>query len=264
MIKLSTNADNPEQLRKELVNSFAEFESSFRKRFPIIWTVTLLLPIVLTVLILVSLGLANDWDYPRNIVSHALFTFFVLGRFIILVGLEGAALENFEIAMSPSELFVMVTYMDFMAALFVTFHMNFLFRTPYLGPKVAMLVWDGKFILDSHPWVKRIAFLGLILFVMFPTSTTGSIGGSIFGRLLGMGRGLTVSGILLGKPGRQRFDVSIFQTDQSVHQPTKCFRSRLRASPSLFYWWSCWKSVTSKSKKKFMETESQKSSDIPH
>ena len=35
-------------------------------------------------------------------------------------------------------------------------------------------------------------------FVIFPTSTTGSIGGSIFGRLLGLGRFRTVLGVMLG------------------------------------------------------------------
>ena len=100
--------------------------------------------------------------------------------------------------MSPLELFGLVTYLDFMTALFVTFHMGFLFRVPLLGPKIAMLVWDGKFVMDSQPWIRKIAFWGLVVFVIFPTSTTGSIGGSIFGRLLGLGRVTTVLGVLIG------------------------------------------------------------------
>ena len=100
--------------------------------------------------------------------------------------------------MQPSELFCLVTYLDFMVALFVAFHMGILFRLPYIGEKIAMLVWDGKQLLNSQRWIKRVAFVGLVLFVVFPTSTTGSVGGSIFGRLLGMGRLLTVSGVLMG------------------------------------------------------------------
>ncbi len=198
MDQLSTNAKNPESLRKELVRSFANFESSFRKRFPVIWTATLVGPVFLTAFILVCLGLTLGWDFPQKVIYHAFMTFFVLGRFIILMGCEGDVHDKFEVAMRPGELFAMVTYMDFMTALFVTFHMGFLFRMPYVGPKVATLVWDGKFIMDAQPWVKRTAFLGLVLFVIFPTSTTGSIGGSIFGRLLGLSRFLTVSGVLLG------------------------------------------------------------------
>jgi hypothetical protein len=198
MDRLSTNANDPESLRKELMRSFANFESSFRRRFPVIWTLTLLTPVVLSALILVGLGLAYGWKFPRDILGHAFLTFFVLGRFIVLMGLEGDVREGIQISMAPGQLFAMVTYMDFMTAMFVTFHMGFLFRMPYVGPKVATLVWDGKFIMDAHPWIKRVAFLGLVIFVIFPTSTTGSIGGSIFGRLLGLSRFLTLMGILLG------------------------------------------------------------------
>ncbi len=204
MDSLEPNASDPESLRSELVRSFSSFESSFRSRFPVLWLVTLLAPVVVTVVLLVVLGLINGWDYPQKLVGHALATFFIFGRFIVLVGTEGAASvvetaeKGFKVLLSPGELFAMVTYMDFMVALFVTFHMGILFRLPNVGPKIAMLVWDGKFIMDAQPWIKRVAFFGLVLFVMFPTSTTGSIGGSIFGRLLGLSRWMTVCGVLLG------------------------------------------------------------------
>lgn len=204
MDSLEPNASDPESLRSELVRSFSSFETSFRSRFPMLWLVTLLAPVVVTVVLLVVLGLINGWDYPQKLVGHALATFFIFGRFIVLVGTEGAASvvetaeKGFKVLLSPGELFAMVTYMDFMVALFVTFHMGILFRLPNIGPKIAMLVWDGKFIMDAQPWIKRVAFFGLVLFVMFPTSTTGSIGGSIFGRLLGMSRWMTVCGVLLG------------------------------------------------------------------
>jgi len=190
------NSQDSEALKNELVQAFGQFETDFKRRYPVIWLLTLLMPVVLTAAILLGLGLQYGWDCPRNIISHALITFFLLGRFIILVGTEDAS--KYQILMKPSELFAMVTYMDFVVATFVTFHMGILFRVPYLGPKLSMLVCDGKFIMDSQPWIKRMAFLGLVAFVIFPTSTTGSIGGSIFGRILGLSRGLTVLGVLVG------------------------------------------------------------------
>lgn len=200
MDSLEPNASDPEALRNELVRSFSSFESSFRSRFPMLWLSTLLAPVVVTFVLLVVLGFTQGWDYPQKLIGHALATFFIFGRFIVLVGTEGAsaAKESFKVLLSPGELFAMVSYMDFMVALFVTFHMGILFRLPNIGPKIAMLVWDGKFIMDAQPWIKRVAFFGLVLFVIFPTSTTGSIGGSIFGRLLGLSRWLTVGGVLLG------------------------------------------------------------------
>lgn len=198
MERIAQAANDPETLRKELVRSFSNFETSFRSRFPLIWLFTLVAPVVVTVALLVLLGLIYGWDYPQKFIGHALATFFIFGRFIVLMGFEGASSDSFQISLLPRELFAMVTYMDFMVAMFVTFHMGILFRMPWIGPKIAMLVWDGKFLVDAQPWVKRMAFLGLVIFVIFPTSTTGSIGGSIFGRLLGLSRWLTVAGVLLG------------------------------------------------------------------
>lgn len=192
-------AENAEQLRDQLHSMFSGFEKQFRKERPILWRATLLAPVVVSLIILAILCVVQSPGYAFKVVNHALLTFFVLGRFVLLAGVEGdAAGQMARIAMAPKELFVLVTYLDFMTALFVTFHMGILFRVPKLGPKLAMLVWDGKFFMDSQPWIKRVAFFGLVGFVIFPTSTTGSIGGSIFGRLLGLSRWATVSGVLMG------------------------------------------------------------------
>ena len=198
MDQLANHSDNPESLRNELLDSFTTFEKSFRQRFPVTWLLTLIGPLVITIALLVFLGVTFGWNYPQKLVSHAVLTGLVFGRFIILVGMEGQAPDNYDITLQPSELFFLVSYLDFMTALFVAFHMGIIFRLPYVGEKLAMLVWDGKQFLSTHRWVRRMAFVGLVLFVVFPTSTTGSVGGSIFGRLLGMGRIQTVIGVLLG------------------------------------------------------------------
>ncbi len=198
MDQLATHSENPEALRQQLLSSFNEFEASFRTRYPIIWLATLVGPFLITIALLIYFGLTAGWGYPEKLIYHAFLTTVVLGRFVILFGMEGATLETYEVSLQPFELFALVTYMDFMVALFVAFHMGFLFRLPYIGEKIAMLVWDGKQLLNAHPWIRRMAYVGLVLFVVFPTSSTGSVGGSIFGRLLGMSRWMTVSGVLLG------------------------------------------------------------------
>jgi divalent metal cation (Fe/Co/Zn/Cd) transporter len=77
-----------------------------------------------------------------------------------------------------------------------------LFRLPYLGKRIGALVADGRFVLQSYPWMKRMTFLGLAAFVAFPLAATGAMGGSILGRLLGMTRlatfGATIIGCLIG------------------------------------------------------------------
>lgn len=191
--------ENGGELHDQLHSMFSGFEKQFRAQRPILWWATLLSPILLTTIVLGLLSVVNGPGYAFKCVNHALLTFFVLGRFVLLAGVDGETTKAVaRIAMSPGELFCLVTYLDFLVALFVTFHMGILFRVPKIGPKLAMLVWDGKFFMDSQPWIKRMAFAGLVGFVIIPFSTTGSIGGSILGRLLGLSRWTTVLGVLLG------------------------------------------------------------------
>ncbi len=189
----------PDEMRRSMIRTITDFERNFRKQFPVVWIVTLIGPAVLTALILLFIGLTSGWGVAGKFVMASLVTFFVLGRFVILGGQEGQAEGLWEyVALSPVQLFSMVTYMDMMVALFVTFHMGILFRLPWVGEKIAGLASDGKFIMEMQPWLKRLAFVALVAFVIFPTSTTGSIGGSIFGRLLGLGRVRTVLGVITG------------------------------------------------------------------
>jgi uncharacterized membrane protein len=46
--------------------------------------------------------------------------------------------------------------------------------------------------------MRRWAFTGVMLFVMFPLTGTGAIGGSLFGRLLGLSRIRTFLSITVG------------------------------------------------------------------
>jgi uncharacterized membrane protein len=119
------------------------------------------------------------------------------GKFVILGGSEGELLEVREFY-TAEQLVVLVLYMDVMTACVLTSHLGFLFRLPVLGGKLKTLVDDGQFILQSNRWMKRATFLGLVAFVMFPLAATGSVGGSIFGRLLGMSRLGTFTGIAIG------------------------------------------------------------------
>ena len=100
--------------------------------------------------------------------------------------------------MTSGELFLMVCYLDVMLAFFLAFHVGYLFRLPVIGPRVESLVADARFILDAQKWVKRAAFLGVVSFVSFPLQATGSVGGSLLGRILGMSRVATLLAIAIG------------------------------------------------------------------
>jgi len=172
-------------------------EGEFRRRHPLIWGATLYGPPLLTVLIFFLILIFTGWNFTAKVVTWTAAALLVLGRFVILSGSDGE-LEDTDGALNAAQLFAIVSYLDVMTALMLAFHIGFLFRVPYLGTRIAALVTDGHFILDAQPWMRRVTFFGLIAFVAFPLAATGSIGGSIFGRLLGMSRISTFFGILFG------------------------------------------------------------------
>ena len=166
---------------------------------PFIWWAALVGPLVATLVALAMVYFIAGWPFVTGFVTAAATAFFVTGRFIILLGAEQAAEgKTFLKLLTPTHLFVMLTWLDMMVAIFVAFHMAVLFRIPWAGEKLKGLVSDGRFVLAKQPWIRRAAFSGLVLFVIFPTSTTGSIGGTIFGRLLGMRRVRVLLAIFMG------------------------------------------------------------------
>ncbi|MFN0126635.1 MAG: small multi-drug export protein [Verrucomicrobiales bacterium] len=154
---------------------------------PVTWAVTLFGPFVLTLVLLASLYVAHGPGYVSKLIGTALATFFFFGRFVILGGAD-PELEELQQFLSPEFLFTMVVYMDAMVAMMFVFHAAFLFKIPWIGPRLRDLANDGHFILKKNPWMRRAAVLGLVAFVAFPLAATGSVGGAILSRILGLPR----------------------------------------------------------------------------
>jgi len=182
-------------LQRQIQSAEEAFTISFRKQYPVVWWVTLVGPFVLSALIVVAVGVFAGWPWAGRLVGTATATFFFFGRFVILGGEAKSPEMDF---FTPGQLAVLVTYMDMMVASLLVCHSGFLFRIPFFGPRMLALVEDGQYILRSNPWMKRLTFIGLVAFVMFPLASTGSVGGSIFGRLLGMSRTSAFIGVALG------------------------------------------------------------------
>ncbi len=166
------------------------FEANLRQQSPLLWFTTLVGPFLLAAGILTAVYLTYGPVYVTRLVFSGVLGFFFFGRFIILGGHgEGLASET---------LFAMVLFMDLAVASILAFHVTFLFKLPLIGPKFQELMEDGQVIMHSNPWMKRATFAAIIVLVTFPLAATGSIGGSIFGRLLGMTRVMTFCGVAIG------------------------------------------------------------------
>lgn len=152
---------------------------------------TLFGPVIVTAATISIVAMVAGSDFARNLVLTAFATFFVLGRFVILGGGDANGL-------TPEVLAVMVFYMDVMTAVVISWHAGSLFRLPWLGKRLRVLMGEGRELLARNRWIRRTTFLGVVAFVMVPLASSGSVGGSFFGRLLGLSRSATLLGVVLG------------------------------------------------------------------
>lgn len=172
-------------------------DDSLYRQSPLVWWLTLLAPIAVSLMLLAGLYFGAGPGYTRRLLSSLLAGLFLFGRFIILGG-HDREVADVTGGMTSGELFLMVTYMDVFVAVVLVFHSAFLFRLPWFGSRAAALVEDGRFFVTSQPWVRRATFSGVVLFVAFPLAAMGSVGGTIFGRLLGLTRLTTFIAVLIG------------------------------------------------------------------
>ncbi len=181
----------------ELTASLTQAEEQLWKRHRIVWWATLAGPVLLTVVALSAIYLFAGAAFTQRLLTTALSGLFLFGRFIILAG-HDPEVAKVTGSLSSLQLFAMVTYLDLIVAVTLIFHTGFLFRLPWFGSRATAFVNDGRFLIRSHPWIRRTTFLGLVLFVAIPLAAMGSVGGTILGRILGVARLRIFFAILLG------------------------------------------------------------------
>lgn len=172
-------------------------EESLRKAHPAIWLLTLLGPPLSVLLLLGLVGLAAGSKSLHHLLVTMLATFFFFGRFIILAGADPETVQYRQF-FTPAQLAMLVFFMDSVTAILVAFHMNLLFRLPFLGTRLKLLTREGELLIESQKWMRRMTFLGVLVFVMVPLASTGSIGGALLGRLLGLTRLRAFAAVLVG------------------------------------------------------------------
>lgn len=75
---------------------------------------------------------------------------------------------------------------DIAVSLFVVWNFDLALKIPLIGRLLDSGMTVARNYTETQPWIKGISTAGLILFVFLPFQGTGSMNGSILGRLLGM------------------------------------------------------------------------------
>ena len=194
----SSDRENSEQASAEqLASSLEHDEETLWRSHRILWWATLAGPVLVTAAVLAVIYARSGGEFTGRLVTTAVSGVLLFGRFIILAG-HDPEVARVTGSMSSGQLFVMVTYLDLIVAILLMFHAGFLCRLPWFGSRATSLVEDGRFLIRSQPWIRRTTFAGLVLFVAIPLAAMGSVGGTIFGVMLGVSRPRIFLAILLG------------------------------------------------------------------
>lgn len=113
-----------------------------------------------------------------------------LSELVVLMILTGkcvalAPVVHETLPFSPLSIAHMVVLSDACVAWFVTVNLTALYQLPWVGHGVRSLEASGRSTLARYPWMRRMAMLGIALFVAVPLPGTGAVGGTIVARLIG-------------------------------------------------------------------------------
>lgn len=114
------------------------------------------------------------------------------GKFVIFAGIP----QNSPV--SVWALAAIVVYGDMGTALIMMANMMLLYRIPFVGKRLLAAQGAAWHVLRGHTWMRRLAWLGVALFVAVPFQGTGAAVGTILARLLGLSRLATLSSTAFG------------------------------------------------------------------
>jgi len=87
---------------------------------------------------------------------------------------------------------------DMVVALFLMWNFNLMLKLPLFGPMLRKLESTGAEVLKKRPWIRRMAFIGVALFVIVPFQGSGGAGGTIMGIMIGMKKEKVFYAVTLG------------------------------------------------------------------
>lgn len=116
-----------------------------------------------------------------QLASYASFSLFLAGKFVIFYGLKQGELPVWSIAL-------LMFLMDMGFAFALASGIRGLERTRWIGDWLRRARGRALEVLTTYPGLKRMAFFGVVAFVLLPVAGTGAITGSFVARVLGLSR----------------------------------------------------------------------------
>lgn len=98
----------------------------------------------------------------------------------------------------PAVMAMPIAFLDIVVGLFLVWNFDFAKKLPLIGKWITKFEASGSDVLKKKPWIEKLAFLGLVGFVIFPFQGSGGVGTSILGRIIGMEPYKVLAAITIG------------------------------------------------------------------
>jgi hypothetical protein len=131
-------------------------------------------------------GVVAGWGFANSLLTVGGLAFFGLGTSVIL----GPAAWGPDVLkdVSTGDATLVVMWMSAATAFLFSYNLDLLHKLPVVGPWLGRARKGAVEQLAGRPWIRRWAAAGVGFFVFLPLPASGTIGGAIMGRLLGLPR----------------------------------------------------------------------------
>ncbi len=96
------------------------------------------------------------------------------------------------------EVIIAVVFVDLDTSLFMVWNFDIAIKVPFLGDLILKSEREGHKNLEKYPFISRLAFLGIALFIALPFNGTNAVIGAIIGRIIGMKPWYAWSAVAIG------------------------------------------------------------------
>ena len=150
-------------------------------------------PFIIAGIVISALYLTLDWESFRNLGGIMIAYFFPpMGKeTLIPTGILAFHLNPVLVALS-------IAFIDIISGLFLMWNFDLAKKIPLVGKWIINFEKIGTQILKKKLWVEKLAFFGLVLFVMFPFQGSGGVAATILGRIMGFKPFKVWSAVIIG------------------------------------------------------------------